>query len=375
MQTLPTSLYIHLPWCLAKCPYCDFHSLAASSFPEEAYTNAILQDLEAVVASHGARPLLSIFFGGGTPSLFSPSSIARMIDAACRYFPVDKDCEITLEANPGTFEQQKWQDFQRAGVNRLSIGVQSFNDAFLKKLGRIHCGDEARKAVATALDIFPEVNIDLMYGLPGQSLRDFSQDLETAMRFSPPHLSYYQLTLEPHTVFGNHPPKLPLDENIAMMEESLYQTMDAAGYERYEISNYAKKGHQCRHNYNYWTFGDYFGVGAGAHGKLTTGQTVRREIRLKNPKTYIDRAEKISESIYPEEQTLAFEFMLNALRLQAGVPASFFQARTGIPLEALALQIGKAQGLGLLAKTPDRIQATERGFCLLNDLLWVLFPD
>jgi oxygen-independent coproporphyrinogen-3 oxidase len=374
MPTLPTALYIHLPWCLTKCPYCDFHSLPASIFPEEAYTKALIEDLKAAVAQHGPKPLLSIFFGGGTPSLFSPASLGFLIDAIHRYFPLTTYCEITLEANPGTFEQHKWQDFYQAGINRLSIGVQSFNDDCLKKLGRIHSGQEAKNAIAKALAIFPEVNIDLMYGLPGQSVSDFRKDLQTALAFSTPHISYYQLTLEPQTIFGKNPPKLPFDDHIATMEEMLWQSMEEAGYEHYEISNYAQKGHYCQHNCNYWTFGDYFGIGAGAHGKITSDHGVCREERIKNPKNYITQEKKIAECLYPQGKDLVFEFMLNALRLKEGVPLAFFQERTGIPFSTLDAPIKKAQDLGLLIQHNDRIQPTPKGFLFLNDLLGLFSP-
>ena len=386
LQTLPPlSLYVHLPWCLKKCPYCDFNShelsqAVASSAGgqhlstevEGRYLDALRADLESVLPQVWGRRVYTVFIGGGTPSLFSPAGIDRLLADIRARLPLEADAEITLEANPGTFEKDRFRAFREAGVNRLSIGVQSFDDAKLQTLGRVHSGDQARAAIAEAAACFDTFNIDLMYALPGQSLADLQHDLNTALSFRPPHLSLYHLTMEPNTRFATQPPaNLPDDDTAFDMLDHLVAATAQAGLHRYEVSAYARAGHQSRHNLNYWMFGDYIGIGAGAHGKLShpDGRIVRTwKTRL--PKDYLNPA----KSYQAGEKLLAldempFEFLMNALRLTKGVDAALFQRRTGLTVDSLASARQQAEQRGLLEADPARLVATARGQLFLNDLL------
>jgi putative oxygen-independent coproporphyrinogen III oxidase len=393
----PLGLYIHLPWCIKKCPYCDFnshevkattiaiHSVKASN-PASAisdevqaqYIAALQADLEQSVALVWGRVVHSIFIGGGTPSLFSEKSIDRILTLVRTHLRVSADAEITMEANPGTFEKERFEGFARAGVNRLSIGVQSFNDGQLKKLGRVHDASQALAAIEVAARRYPTFNIDLMYGLPEQTFDELALDFDTAKRLAPPHLSYYQLTLEPNTLFAAKPPTLPDDDTLALMQSLIESKTDQAGYEHYEISAYAKPGQRSRHNLNYWQFGDYLGIGAGAHGKLTFHDGIRRYAKYKHPATYMQKslagdANELVQLISPED--LPFEFMLNALRLSDGVVTSSFEERTGLSLTSVNAAMAKACRKGLLDEHPARIKATPRGLLFLNDLQELFLPE
>ena len=318
----PLALYIHIPWCLKKCPYCDFNSHEVhGEAPEAAYVDALLADLEFALPSIWGRKVVSIFVGGGTPSLFSAAAIDRLLSGVRARVPLLPDAEITLEANPGTFERQKFADFHAAGVNRLSLGVQSFDPAQLQALGRVHDADEARRAAEAALTIFGNVNLDLMYGLPRQTVAEARADLATALTFAPPHLSFYHLTLEPNTLFHRYPPPLPDDDTAADIEDAVHATLAAAGYQHYETSAYAKPGRSCAHNANYWRFGDYLGIGAGAHSKLSFADRIVRQLRWKQPKQYLERVaagRPLQEEVEVTRGDVGFEFMLNALRLTDG---------------------------------------------------------
>ena len=377
-QLPPLSLYIHLPWCLRKCPYCDFNSHEwrggasdAADLPERAYLDALQADLEAALPLVWGRSVQTVFIGGGTPSLFSPASIDALLAMVRARVRLAAGAEITLEANPGTFEAGRFADFARAGVTRLSIGVQSFDDRLLQAIGRVHDGDQARAAVAEAARHFASFNLDLMYALPGQTLADLAADLDTALGFRPPHLSAYHLTLEPNTLFARHPPALP-DEDLAADMQSLLQARLAAdGLARYEVSAFAREGHRCRHNLNYWEFGDYLGIGAGAHGKISSASGVIRQARLRHPQRYQEaalagRAVEIERVL--EAADLPFEFMLNALRLVEGVPATLFGERTGLSAAVLAAPLRRALAAGLIDPDPSRLRATPRGLDFLNDL-------
>jgi oxygen-independent coproporphyrinogen-3 oxidase len=376
----PLSLYVHIPWCVRKCPYCDFNSHAApEQLPETAYVDALLDDLEADLPLASGRPLQSIFIGGGTPSLFSAEAIDRLLQGVASRIALADDIEITLEANPGTFEQARFEDYRAAGVNRLSIGVQSFNADHLKHLGRIHNPEEALRAAEAAVAIFPRVNLDLMHGLPGQSVDQALADLRQALAFDPGHLSWYQLTIEPNTEFHARPPQLPLDEALWDIQEQGQALLEASGYRQYEISAYARTGQQARHNLNYWQFGDYLGIGAGAHGKLShldaEGQLqISRRHKQRQPKGYLDPLRRLAgdESIAVEER--AFEFMLNALRLTDGVAAELFSARTGLSLNRIEALLQQARQRGLLVDDRSRLAPTLQGRLFLNDLL-ALFLD
>jgi oxygen-independent coproporphyrinogen-3 oxidase len=349
-QLPPLSLYIHLPWCLRKCPYCDFNSHEwrggeneAADLPERAYLDALQADLEAALPLVWGRSVQTVFIGGGTPSLFSPASIDALLAMVRARVRLAAGAEITLEANPGTFEAGRFADFARAGVTRLSIGVQSFDDRLLQAIGRVHDGDQARAAVAEAARHFASFNLDLMYALPGQTLADLAADLDTALGFRPPHLSAYHLTLEPNTLFARHPPPLPDDDLAADMQSLLQARLAADGLARYEVSAFARDGHRCRHNLNYWEFGDYLGIGAGAHGKISSASGVIRQARLRHPQRYQEaalagRAVEIERVL--EAADLPFEFMLNALRLVEGVPATLFGERTGLSATVLAAPLG-----------------------------------
>jgi oxygen-independent coproporphyrinogen-3 oxidase len=372
-QLPPLALYIHIPWCVRKCPYCDFNSHAASPvLPEEEYVDALLADLDQDLAAVYGRPLSSIFFGGGTPSLFSAAALGRLLAGVEQRIPFTADIEITLEANPGTFEQDKFVAYRKLGINRLSIGIQSFQPQKLEALGRIHTGDEAlRAAEMTRRAGFDNFNLDLMHGLPDQSLEEALDDLRQAIALAPTHLSWYQLTLEPNTVFWNQPPELPEDDILWDIQEAGQALLAEHGFSQYEVSAYARPGKAARHNLNYWSFGDFIGIGAGAHGKLShpDGRIVRTwKTRL--PKDYLNPAKqfKAGEKTLTADE-LPFEFLMNALRLTPGVDAELFAQRTGLPLQTLAAARAEAEQKGLLQVEPTRLVATARGQLFLNDLL------
>ena len=372
-QLPPLSLYIHLPWCLRKCPYCDFnsHEFTKGALPEAQYIECLERDLEAALPDVWGRAIQSIFIGGGTPSLFTPEGIAQILRSARARIKIAPDAEITLEANPGTFELERFIGFADAGVNRLSIGVQSFNDEHLKKLGRVHDSQQARLAAVAAGKIFPTWNVDIMYGLPEQNLLQACADIDQAIALNPPHVSLYNLTLEPNTLFAKFPPKLPDDDLIASMQESLEAKLSEAGYERYEVSAWAKPCQQSRHNRNYWEFGDYLGIGAGAHSKLSFHDRIERQVRVRTPADYQTKA-MLGQAVSQRDRVLAadlpFEFMLNALRLVDGVDQNVFEDRTGLSILAIQVPIKKALDKGLLVDSIDRFKASELGLRFLNDL-------
>jgi oxygen-independent coproporphyrinogen-3 oxidase len=366
----PLALYVHIPWCVRKCPYCDFNSHERSgALPERQYVDKLIGDLEAMLPSVWGRRLTSVFIGGGTPSLFSPESIDGLLAAVRARLPLEPGAEITLEANPGTVEAGRFRGFRAAGVNRISLGVQSFDDAMLAALGRIHSVAEARRAVDAALASFDNVNIDLMYGLPGQSPEGCSSDIRTAIASGVPHASAYQLTIEPNTVFYRKPPVLPEHDACADMQLAVEAALGEAGYEHYETSAFAKPGRRCRHNLNYWEFGDYLGIGAGAHGKVSFPDRVTRHERIKQPNEYLqsERTITMEKTIAPNE--LPFEFMLNALRLVEGFPLALFQERTGLPVTSVQRTLEKAESDGLIERDWQRVRPTERGRLFLNELL------
>lgn len=367
------ALYIHIPWCVRKCPYCDFNSHAAGpTLPEEEYVDALLADLDTDLQHVHGRPLTSIFFGGGTPSLFSDHALGRLLEGVERRVAFAPDIEITLEANPGTFEQAKFRGYRSLGINRLSIGVQSFQQAKLKALGRIHDGDEAIRAADMARAAgFDNFNLDLMHGLPEQSIEDALFDLRTAISQGPTHLSWYQLTMEPNTVFWSQPPQLPEDDLLWDIQEAGQALLAAEGYTQYEVSAYARPGKQARHNLNYWTFGDFLGIGAGAHAKLSTpAGRIQRTWKTRLPKDYLDRSKafQAGERVL-EADELPFEYLMNVLRLTEGVPSELFGQRTGLPLQQLAEARREAEQRGLLQSDPARLVATPKGQLFLNDLL------
>ena len=377
----PLSLYIHLPWCIAKCPYCDFNSHAAGAsggLPEQAYLDALVADLEAALPQVWGRPVVSIFIGGGTPSLFSPDGIARLLADVRARLPLVPACEITLEANPGTFERERFRAFRAAGVTRLSIGVQSFDDAMLQRLGRVHDGAQARAAVAEAAAAFDTFNLDLMYALPGQGLAQLQADLDTALAFQPPHLSVYLLTIEPNTWFAHQPPaNLPDDDLASDMLDLIVARTAQAGLGRYEVSAFARAGHRCAHNLNYWQFGDYLGIGAGAHGKLSYPHRVIRQVRWREPNTYLARAplgQAMSNDDEVARKQLPFEIMLNALRLREGFALSDYLARTGLPISSVARALDQAQAQGLIERDAARVWPSARGFDFLSDLQALFLP-
>jgi putative oxygen-independent coproporphyrinogen III oxidase len=372
----PLALYIHFPWCVRKCPYCDFNSHELKdALPENAYIDALLQDLDQELPAIWGRPIVSIFMGGGTPSLFSPEAIDRLISALRARLKLKADIEVTMEANPGTVERDKFAEFRAAGINRLSIGVQSFNDYQLGKLGRIHNARDAIRAAENAHKVGLEnFNLDLMYALPGQTPQQAEQDIATAIDLCPSHISYYQLTIEPNTFFHHHPPTLPDDEVTYSIETRCRARLAEAGYDRYEISAYAKTGQRCLHNMNYWQFGDYLGIGAGAHGKLTDAhqQQISRRWKLKHPREYLAHArdeQRIDGSNILKPEDASFEFMLNALRLVDGFDSGLFQQRTGLSLEVIEDTLNLAQEQGLLDSGTAHIQPTSRGLDYLNDLM------
>lgn len=368
----PLSLYIHLPWCIQKCPYCDFNSHALKgNLPEAAYVAALLDECDQHLPHCGARPVTSIFFGGGTPSLFSGQAIGQILDGMAARFTFTQDIEITLEANPGTVDQTRFQDFRTAGVNRLSLGIQSLQDEKLKRLGRIHDRAHALKAIAMAQAAgFDNLNVDLMYGLPAQSLAEALTDLEDALQLAPPHLSWYQLTIEPNTVFYRHTPTLPPDDAIWDMQVAGIARLQSAGLLQYEVSAYARDGKQCKHNRNYWEFGDYLGLGAGAHSKLTHATGIVRMAQRKQPRDYLDANKRrdLKAQIVSDDDAI-FEFMLNALRLTNGVAIDLFSERTGIDIEKIADTLQLAQRKGLLAVDATHLRPTELGKKFLNNLV------
>lgn len=370
----PLSLYIHVPWCVRKCPYCDFNShQKQGELPEADYIGALLKDLQQDSAYIQGRSLHSIFIGGGTPSLFAAASYATLLAGIQTVVPFADDIEITLEANPGTFEQEKFSAYRQAGINRLSIGIQSFNEAHLKQLGRIHGSDEAQRAAAIAHKAgFTNFNLDLMFGLPGQTTAQACTDLQTAIACAPTHLSWYQLTIEPNTEYFSRPPTLPQDDAIAEMQEAGIAMLESHGFARYEISAYSKPHKQARHNLNYWDFGDYLGIGAGAHGKITSADTgaIIRTRKTRMPAHYLDPDRQFTaENSTVASEDLPLEFMMNALRLNAGVPLHYFAERTGLPASSLQASIHKLQQRGLLATDPLRLQPTALGLLHLNELL------
>ncbi|MBU3636108.1 radical SAM family heme chaperone HemW [Polynucleobacter sp. es-MAR-4] len=378
----PLSLYIHFPWCEKKCPYCDFNSHQVKDrsenskngqgFDEARYINALIADLETELPRTWGRQVHSIFIGGGTPSLLSPEGMDYLLSAVRARVNLEPNCEITMEANPGSVEAEKFAAFAKSGINRVSLGIQSFQDAQLKALGRIHNGNEAKRAIEIALQHFKSVNLDLMYGLPNQSLEAAKADIETALSFKTPHLSFYNLTLEPNTYFANFPPKLPNEDEIDAIFEQNLALLEAAGYRRYEVSAYAKKDQECKHNLNYWRFGDYIGIGAGAHGKVSLPDKITRQVRERHPETYMQAMESkgnaLIESKEIDAKDLPFEFMLNALRLTDGVDTVTFGERTGLPLNVVAKGLDEASKKGLLDSNPNKLKATEQGLRYLNNL-------
>ena len=372
-NALPLSLYIHIPWCVRKCPYCDFNSHEMKqALPEELYVNALLQEIDQHLSLIEDRLLISIFFGGGTPSLFSGRAIAAILDGVAKRIKFDNHIEITLEANPGTIDEGRFQDFYQAGVNRLSLGIQSLQDDKLKMLGRIHDHTSAIRAIQTARQAFNNFNLDLMFGLPNQTISDVIHDLQQALDFSPTHLSWYQLTIEPNTYFYRHTPVLPQDELIWEMQQAGQSLLREYGFKQYEVSAYSQALLECKHNRNYWEFGDYLGIGAGAHSKITCAKTgeIKRFSQVKHPRDYLDAEKRkhFSPQIISEKD-LIFEFMLNALRLTDGVRTSLFTKRTGISLAKIQPILQQAQSRDLLIKDDNMICPTELGKRFLNDLI------
>ena len=400
----PLSLYVHLPWCVKKCPYCDFNSHEAPRLPSVAipragsgsglaepdprlplgevgrglpaetelrYLDALCADLESALPLVWGRRVQTVFIGGGTPSLFSPAGIDRLLGDIRARLPLEPGAEITLEANPGTFERERFKAFRTAGVNRLSIGVQSFNDAALQRIGRVHDGEQARAAVAEAAEAFETWNLDLMYALPGQDLAALARDLDTALAFQPPHLSVYHLTLEPNTFFAKHPPVLPDEDLASDMLDLITERTAAAGLQRYEVSAFARPGHRCAHNLNYWQFGDYLGIGAGAHGKLSFPHRVLRQVKWREPAAYMQQAlagTPVSNENEVARRELPFEFMLGALRLREGFDLTLFGERTGLPPSSVQASLELAIARGLLVLADGQVRPTVKGFDFLNDL-------
>ncbi len=373
----PLSLYIHIPWCVRKCPYCDFNSHEArEAFPEQEYVAALIRDLELALPLIWGRKVYTVFFGGGTPSLLSGESVEQIIRSVRMLLPLDVNAEITLEANPGTVEAARFAAYREAGVNRLSLGIQSFNDAHLQALGRIHTADEARRAIEIAQQHFDNLNLDLMYALPsktlGQTLDQALQDVHTALQFAPQHLSCYHLTLEPNTLFHRNPPTLPDDDASSDMQQRIEELLAAHGYQHYETSAFALPKRRARHNLNYWQFGDYLGIGAGAHSKLSWTDKVMRQARHKQPQAYMQQV-AIGAPIQTEHEVsrdeLAFEFMMNALRLNEGFDSVLFQERTSLPLLSIRRELEEAEQRGLLTRDYQRIAPTQLGQRFLNDLL------
>ncbi len=373
LPNIPLSLYIHIPWCVRKCPYCDFNShTLKNDLPEEDYIAALIRDLDENLHYCQGRSIKSIFFGGGTPSLFSGKSIATILNGVTKRLTLEPLCEVTLEANPGTTEQQRFKDYLSAGVNRLSIGIQSLQDSQLKILGRIHDKATAARAVKTAQDAgFDNINVDIMFGLPEQATQDALQDLKEAIGFNTKHLSWYQLTLEPNTAFYHQRPSLPPDEEIWEMQLAGQQLLKESGFEQYEVSAYSKPNHPCQHNLNYWQFGDYLGIGAGAHSKITLPNfEIIRHWQVKNPRDYLDTKKNLTQQeISVSEQDRVFEFMLNALRLNSGFHLNLFKERTGLDRHVLDTLVAKAQSKKLIEISNSFLKPTELGKRFLNDLV------
>lgn len=375
----PLSLYVHFPWCVKKCPYCDFNSHEADNgFPETEYLDALRMDLERALPLIWGRKIYTIFIGGGTPSLMSAAGLDRLLSDIRTLLPLDGAAEITMEANPGTFETEKFKSYRASGINRLSIGIQSFNAKHLQALGRIHDGDEARRAVDIAHANFDNFNLDLMYALPSQTLEEARQDIAAAIGFAPPHLSLYHLTLEPNTVFAKYPPAIPDDDASAEMQDMITAETGAAGYQQYEVSAYAQAGRQARHNLNYWQFGDYLGIGAGAHSKLSFPHRVIRQVRYKQPKSYLEHSRNgnpVQEEFEVARSELGFEFMLNALRLTGGFEVNLFAERTGLTLNMIEKELIAAETKGLIYRDHKIIRPTELGQRFLNDLQQMFLTD
>jgi putative oxygen-independent coproporphyrinogen III oxidase len=379
-SNIPLSLYVHIPWCVRKCPYCDFNSHEAKdSLPETLYVAALMDELSSHAEKLAHRPIVSIFFGGGTPSLFSAQAIGKILEGVSNKFQLSSDTEITLEANPGTIDQERFVGLRSAGVNRLSLGIQSLQNDKLKALGRIHDRDNALRAIELAIKAgFANFNLDLMYGLPDQTIEDACHDLETAIACEPTHLSWYQLTIEPNTLFHRHRPVLPADDLLWDMQNAGQSVIQKACLQQYEVSAYARDKKECLHNRNYWEFGDYLGIGAGAHSKLTDIEngSIARFAQVKNPRDYLEAAKRraLSPQIIAEKDII-FEFMLNALRLTQGVPTSLFSARTGLPISCIDATIEKAKKLGLLKEDSENICPSEKGRNFLNDLVEMFLPS
>ncbi|HEX8873049.1 MAG TPA: radical SAM family heme chaperone HemW [Nitrosospira sp.] len=382
----PLSLYIHIPWCVKKCPYCDFnsHEVRGQSGdpPESEYVAALMRDLEAALPLVWGRKVVSVFFGGGTPSLFSARSIDTILSAVRALLPLELLAEVTLEANPGTFEVQKFADFRAAGINRLSVGIQSFNPRHLQSLGRIHDAGDAHRAVEIAQKNFDNVNLDLMYALPDQTFEEARKDIDTAVSCGVAHISAYHLTLEPNTLFHRYPPPLPDDDLAAEMQIMIEQTLAAGGYVNYETSAFAQAGRESRHNMNYWLFGDYLGIGAGAHSKISFPDRIIRQVRYKQPKEYLSKAASgvpasgpVMEQHEVARNDRAFEFMMNALRLTEGFATEAFVERTGLPITTIQRQLDEAERRGLMARDYRRIAPTHTGRRFLNDLLQIFLPE
>jgi putative oxygen-independent coproporphyrinogen III oxidase len=375
----PLSLYVHFPWCVRKCPYCDFNSHeAGNELPEQAYLSAVRADLEQSLPMIWGRRIVSIFIGGGTPSLMSAAGLDQLMSDIRSLLPLEPNAEITMEANPGTFEAEKFRQFAASGINRLSIGIQSFNDSHLKALGRIHDADEARRAVTIAKNSFDNINLDVMYGLPGQTIAESEHDLNAALAFEPTHLSLYHLTMEANTVFAKYPPELPDDDASAAMQQMLMEKTATAGFQNYEISAYAREGRRARHNLNYWEFGDYLGIGAGAHSKISFPHRIIRQARHKQPAGYMQQAmggNAVFEESEISREDLGFEFMINALRLTDGFEVRQFGERTGLPLQTVEAALNKAEAKGLLYRDHLKIAPTSLGRRFLNDLQQIFLPD
>lgn len=375
----PLSLYIHIPWCVRKCPYCDFNSHEArGAFPEKQYVAALIRDLELALPQIWGRKVYMVFFGGGTPSLLSGESVAEILRQVRMLLPLALDAEITLEANPGTVEAARFAAYREAGVNRLSMGIQSFNDAHLQALGRIHTADEARRAIGIAQQHFDNINLDLMYALPEQTLEQALRDVQAALSFAPQHLSCYHLTLEPNTLFYRNPPSLPDDDASSDMQQRIEELLAAHGYQHYETSAFAQPNRRARHNLNYWQFGDYLGIGAGAHSKLSFHDKVVRQVRPKQPQAYLDAVAKgapLQSEHEVRRDELAFEFMMNALRLNEGFDSVLFSERTSLPLLSIRRELEQAERRGLLFRDHQRIAPTPLGQRFLNDLLEIFLGE
>ena len=375
----PLSLYVHFPWCVRKCPYCDFNSHeSGSDMPEAAYLAALRADLEQSLPLIWGRKIVSVFIGGGTPSLMSAAGLDQLLSDIRSLLPLEGAAEITMEANPGTFEAEKFRSFASSGINRLSIGIQSFHSRHLQALGRIHDGEEARRAIDIAQASFSNINLDLMYALPQQTLAEAEQDLDTALGFGTSHLSLYHLTMEPNTVFAKYPPELPDDDASAAMQQMLTDRTAAAGYQHYEVSAYAKPGQRARHNLNYWEFGDYLGIGAGAHSKLSFPHRIVRQARYRQPASYMQQVtagSPVADEAEIGRQELGFEFMLNALRLTEGFESRLFSERTGLTMQSVERALNEVETKGLLYRDHLRIAPTELGRRFLNDLQQAFLPD